>query len=262
MGNEKWKNFITRVNLQSSMQTAKKVLSSGGPSFNPFKGKITDQDLITLGFTLSNTISFNRYSSKWGLDATNIINYNKALLTYGVESRQLNDWIIKGRFNTGSHYTIEMIQRWGRNSLLTPKFSNRNYELETYTVEPRIIYNQLTRYRIQLSYQFINKQNALLYGGEKSTNNVFNLDAKYNAVQNTSISGRFSYNRISYNGLPNTTTTYIMLDGLLPGKNLLWFVDLTKRFAKNLEFSVQYEGRKPGDTRTIHIGRASIRALL
>jgi hypothetical protein len=260
--NRRWKNFITRFNLQSSMQTAKKVLSDGNPEFNPFKGNITDQDLVTLSYAMSNTISFNRYSSKWGLDATNLINYNKALLTYGVESRELNDWIMKARFNIGNHYTIEMIQRFGTNNLLTPKFANRNFELESYITEPRLIYTRFTKYRIQASYQFIKKQNAPAYGGEESTNNVLNLDAKYNAVQNTSISGRFSYNNISFNGVPNSTISYIMLDGLLPGKNLLWFVDLTKRFANNLEFSIQYEGRKPGDTRAIHTGRASIRALL
>jgi hypothetical protein len=52
-----------------------------------------------------------------------------------------------------------------------------------------------------------------------------------------------------------------MLDGLLPGNNLLWSLDFTKRLLNNVELNFQYEGRKPGDARTIHIGRASVRAL-
>ncbi len=262
MKDGRWKNFVTRLNLQSSMQTAKKVISDGHPLFNPFKGNITDESLITLNYILSNTISFNRFSTKWGLDATNIISYNKALLTYGVESRQLNDWMLKARMNIGRQYTFEFIQRFGTNNLITPKFSNRNYELETYTTEPRITFTEFTKYRVQASYQFIQKKNAMIYGGEKAISNVFTLESKFNAVQNTSLTGRFSYNNISYNGIANTTTSYIMLEGLLPGKNLLWMADFTKRLANNLELSFQYEGRKPADTKTIHIGRASIRALL
>lgn len=262
MRNGRWKNFVTRLHLQSSLQTAKKVLSDGNPEFNPFKGAISDESLVNLNHILSNTISFNRSSADWGVDLTNVSSFNKALLTYGMESRTVSDWIFKGRVNLDQRLRLEMIQKIGSNSLLTPRFANRNFEMETYITEPRVSYTEMTKYRLQASYQFIRRANAPAYGAEKARSNVLMLEGKYNAVQHTSLLGRFSYHHIDYTGNVNTTTSYIMLDGLLPGKNLLWTIDLTRRFANNLELNLQYEGRQPAGTRTIHVGRASIRALL
>jgi hypothetical protein len=262
MHNKKWKSFITRFNFQSSLQTGKKQLAHGNPVFNPFKGKITDTSLINLNYIVNNTLSFNRSSSAWGADINNLLNYNKALLTYGFESRQLNEWTLKGRVNIARTFTIELIQKLGSNNLFTPTFDNRNYELKTYSAEPRFTYISGTTYRIQTSYQFIRKSNALQYGGEKAITHSVNIEGKYNAVQNTSLTGKFTFSNVSFNSVANTTVSYIMLDGLLPGKNYLWTIDLTKRLINNLELSFEYEGRKPADTRTIHIGRASLRALL
>ncbi len=109
---------------------------------------------------------------------------------------------------------------------------------------------------------WVKNQNLEMYGGEKSISRSLIVENRYNAVSNTSINAKFTVNNIEYTGTANTTTSYIMLGGLLPGKNYLWTLSFTKRLVNNLELNFDYEGRKPGNSRTINIGRASVRALL
>ena len=141
------------------------------------------------------------------------------------------------------------------------QIANRNYELDVKSIEPKIVFIQGTKFRVATGYKFDAKRNNPLYGGEKSTSNSIHLETKYNVLQNSSITGRFTFNNIDYKFPANTTVSYIMLDGLLPGSNYLWSIDLTKRLLNNLELNFVYEGRKPGEARTVHIGRASVRAL-
>ena len=260
--NKYWKHFITRFHLQSAYQTNKKVLSDGGLHVNPFDNHISDTALINLTNIFSNTLSFNRTNPKWGIDITHINNNNKALLTYGLESRQLLDWTLKARVNFKREYSIELVQRYGTNELITPSFNNRNYSLINSTTEPKFMYTYLSKLRLQASYQFIQKQNDPNLGGEKSLAHSFNFETKYNAVQSNSVLAKFTYSNISYTGTPNTTISYMMLDGLLPGKNYLWNIEFTKRLNNSFEVSFNYEGRKSGESKVINIGRASVRAIL
>jgi hypothetical protein len=123
-----------------------------------------------------------------------------------------------------------------------------------------------TVFRLQGSYRYEQKENAPIFGGQESISNSLIAETKYNVFQNSSVTGRFTYNAIQYidkasNNKANTTVSYTMLDGLLPGKNFLWSLDLTKRLLNNVELNFQYEGRKPAETKSIHTGRASLRAL-
>jgi len=255
------KKFISLINLQTSLQVSKKSISKGSTEFSPFKYELNDTALITLNTVFLNTFSFNRFSSKWGFDISNLRNNGKALLTYGYESRRLNDWVLKLRWNISRMFTIDMNAKKGLNGLYTPGFANRNYELDVFNIEPRIIFIQGTKFRLSTGYGLSNKKNLPLYGGEKSVSNSINIETKYNVLQNSSIAGKFTFNNIDYSSPANTTVSYIMLDGLLPGSNYLWSIDFTKRLLNNLELNFQYEGRRPGAARTVHIGRASVRAL-
>jgi hypothetical protein len=87
---------------------------------------------------------------------------------------------------------------------------------------------------------------------------------KYNGKNNSSLQLKASYNQIQSNSNSLSAASpagFIMLDGLNKGKNLIWNMDYTQRLAGNLELSLQYEGRKPGMSREIHTGRASVRAV-
>ena len=264
----KLSRFIARINLQSSLQISKKEIADGSIQFNPFKGNINDTALITLGSIFINTFSFNRFSSKWGFDINNSRNNGKALLTYGYESRELNDWNFKSRWNITKVIALTFAGKTGINKLTSsnPKFDNKNYNIKQVMVEPGINITKGSNFRLILGYRIADKENSQ-GGKEESISNAVNMEVKYNILQNTSMLAKFTFNNITFNtkdpiANTNSPAAYIMLDGLLPGKNFLWTLDFTKRLSNSLELNMQYEGRKPGTAKTVHIGRASIRAIL
>jgi len=251
--------LLTRVYFQSALQISQKNIADGIATFNPFENPFNDSTLITLSQLFSNTFSFNRFSTIWGLDINNIRSSGRAFLSFGFETRKLNDWTMKGRFNIGKKFTIDMIARKLVNELLTPEFNNRNFRVEGNSFEPRFTYTKGTVFRAQAGYNLDKKVNTA--GTEKSFANSINSEVKYNVLSNTSLTGRFTFSQIDYNASPNTSVAYVMLEGLLPGKNFLWTLDLTKRLSSFLEINFQYEGRKSGASGIVQIGRAQIRAL-
>jgi hypothetical protein len=260
--------FIARINLQSSLQINKKEVARSLVEFNPFKAPLNDSSLITLNSSYINTFSFNRFSSKWGFDVNNSITSNKTLLTYGYESHKLDNWSVKGRVNITRNILFDVTGQQGVNQLITTnsKFGGRNYKIEQYSMEPRVSYTRGANLRVIVGYKLSDKRN-IETAGEKALSNSLNSEIKYNILQSTSLQTKFTYNKIIFgtkdaSSNTNSPASYIMLDGLLPGQNFLWNLELTRRLSNNLEINIQYEGRKPGEAKTVHVGRASIRALL
>ena len=257
------KRFLTRFNMQSSMQVFKKEISSGKTQFNPFRVPLSDTSLISLTSIISNSFSFNRYSTKWGFDLSNNRNTNKALITYGLEGRLLDEWNLRLRWNLGRSILVDVIGRQMENNLQSEsvKFSNRNYSISGYSVEPRITYTHGTNFRVLTGYKLGDKHNRI-DSMQHYSSTGFNTEIRYTILQSSSIQGKFTYTNIKYPFATNSTLSYVMLEGLLPGKNFLWNLNLSKRLSNNLEINLEYEGRKPGTARPVHIGRASVRALL
>ncbi len=260
------KQFISRLSINTSLQISKKSISEGNFEFNPFKYDVSDTALVTLNRILANTVSYNRFSNKWGIDVSNVRNNGKALLTYGYESRTIRDWTTKFRWNLSRSFSLLLNGKQGTNSLSIPnvQFDNRNYDLDISSIEPMLTFIDGTTFRVAAGYEFEKKMNKPQFGGETSSSHAINIESKYNVLQNSFITGKFTFNNIDFiskNGAATTTVSYIMLEGLLPGKNYLWSITLTKRLLNNLEMNFQYDGRKPASSKTVHIGKASLTAL-
>ena len=265
-----FRNLLARMSVQSSLQLTQKEQASGFVQLNPLKkNSLTDTSLITRTSIFSNTFSFNKSSSKWGFDINNSQNTGKTLLTYGYESRALREWTIRGRFNLSKSFIVNATLKDGTNQLLSSStdIDSSNYNLQQYSVEPDLTYTYKSKFRAILGYRTASKTNAYGYGGQQYSSHSINTELKYNILQNTSILAKFTSTNISFyskNGDPSTSSpvSYVILDGLLPGKNYLWSIDITKKLGGNLELGLQYEGRKPGEGPTVNTGRASLRAIL
>jgi len=257
--------FLGKFSTNSSLQINKKDIAGNGSfEFNPFAKNLVDTTLITLSSFLSNTLYFNRKSIKWGIDITHRLNTTKSILNYGFESNKLRDLTLKGRWNLNRSIATSFTNKYVLNQLSTPSFANRNYRIDEVSAEPSVSYIYKSNFRVSLIYTYDIKQNRIDFM-EKTINNEIAAEVRYNVLSNGTLNGRFSFNNISFNkgagGDANSTVGYVLLDGLLPGKNYLWNIELTKRLAGNIEVNLQYEGRKPGNTPTVHTGRASVRAI-
>jgi hypothetical protein len=52
-----------------------------------------------------------------------------------------------------------------------------------------------------------------------------------------------------------------MMEGLRIGENYVWSLSYQRVLSKNLQLSIQYSGRKSGESKIIHTGGMELRAL-
>ncbi len=251
--------FIKRLYFQSNFQLNERKFATAGRSYNPFHSSVLDSSLVSSERLSSFAFSFNRYSQIWGIDMNMNRNAQLAFLSYGPESRNFNDFLLRARVNVKRTWTFDLTSRRNQTDLSTPTFANRNYHIKTISTEPRLMFTRSTSWRLAISMKADQKTNANL---EHAAIHALVLDGKYNLVSNTAIQAKIIFSKIEFTGVTNSTTGYIMLDGLKPGNNGTWVVDVTKRLTKYVELNLMYEGRQSGGMSVVHLGRAQVRALL
>ncbi|WP_139230296.1 hypothetical protein [Lishizhenia tianjinensis] len=253
--------FLSRFSNQTRFRMLQKTSNLDENFYNPLERQIADTSLISLGSTVRNTFYFNRTNTIFGADYTFQRLENKTLLANGFDARNSTFHQVNARWNIQRKFTLKLESEFGQKIALADYTSGRNYDIVYDKIAPSLSFQPSTTFRLSFETRFENKYNKVIYGGETSNIMDLGIDFKLNQAEKGSLQAKFNYVRITYVGTVNNAIAFEMLESLKPGKNYTWNVNYQRSISKNLQISLQYNGRKSEDNRTIHAGGVEVRAF-
>lgn len=251
--------FVGRFAAQSSLQMTRKVLDDQSfAAYNPF-ALIDDSLLVSSNVYWLNTLYFNRSGNKFGIDYSYLRNFSKQVITVGPESRGKDEHKITMRYKIAKPIIINGTYSIGNKSLISEGFTSKNYNIPYQVIEPKITFIKGSVFRTSVYYQYTTSSNN--EGGELLSSNELTFDLRYNVVAKSTITTKFSYIAIVFDGIEDSPVGYAMLEGLNNGNNILWNVSIDRKLSQLLQLTASYEGRKTGDNAITHVGRLQMRAI-
>jgi hypothetical protein len=254
------KKFISRFSSSASWQITRNVrdLECVSP-WNPFQLDVTDTALVSTRTLLQNTLFFNQNSPVYDLQASWTDQQSKIILTTGLEGRRNIEQSLRGRLNLGKTVSLQASVAQGRRISEREAFPGQNYEIVFFKTEPRVTWLPSQSFRSILGYRFERSANRI---GAQETGvfHDFKLEGSYNQSSKTALRLNLSLVLVKFEGEANSAVGFAFLNGLQNGRNYLWGLTLDRQVAKNIRMSVSYEGRKTGEARVVHVGRAQMAA--
>lgn len=253
---------VARFSDQARFRVNKKTTGlKGVEAFNPLDGSVRDTNLISTNTSIRNTVFFNRTSNVF----TAQYNYqdvrSKTLLASGFDARSNKFNGIKGRLNIKKIFSIEYEYQRGTKLVEADYTSGRNYNLNYFFHQPSLIYQPSTKFRISVEGRYTEKKNSFDLGGENAYLGELGTALKYNQQQKGSLQANFKTVNITFAGDPNSALGFELLEGLKSGVNYTWTFGYQRSISKNLQISIQYNGRKSEENKAIHSGGMEVRAF-
>jgi len=259
---EGWQRVVARFSDQVTYRIDNKTTEKNIiKALNPFRTGLSDSILITTNAAFRNTFYFNRNSTVTGADITWQDNRNKTLLTNGFETRVLKSLLANVRWNISKKYSIGAAGENGVRVSESEYLSARDFRIEYQRAQPKFSYQPTINFRTTLTYEYLIKMNTKGDNGEHSIQHNGGIELKYSSVKKGVVTARFNTIRIDYNADENTSIAYEMLEGLKTGINYTWGLSLQRNLSNAVQVNINYEGRKPDGTKTVHTGTVSARAF-
>ncbi len=277
-GVETEKIFLSQLNQSINFQPERIWLKSGG--FKQFLAHFTNRfafsimqkathddyipdltdnpDIISLNWNLRNVFSFRSTNRNWQIDYIYDENKLKIPLLSGTEYKERVNNSVKLKWKIKKLVTLFNTSSIGQQSNFSEFFSWKSYNINSVSNEIAFQFQPKINRFGKVSYRYSDKLNSL--ATEKSETHEIKLSYNQNIFKKGSIQASFSTVKVIYNSDALSSVSYEMLDGLLPGQNMLWELVYNQRLSEIFQLSINYTGRVSEESPVIHYGGVQLRA--
>ena len=225
---------------------------------NPFD--FDENSLVGLNLNFRNSLYFNKD-----------IQHNSFTFTYGNSKLKQQYFIGNQENNIKVHqldyahkfakfWLIDFLAKNSKNTLETENFTDRNYDIKSFEISPKIsfLYNENNRF--SAFYHFKNKENKL-QNFESLQQQKIGVEYFFVGKKQNQISANVNVFLNDFTGNTNSPVAYQMLEGLQAGKNYTWNLIFNQKLNSFLNLNLNYLGRKSENSKTIHTGNVQLRAV-
>ncbi len=225
---------------------------------NPFD--INSDALIGLNYNFKNSLYYHKDLQNHSMTFTYGDSQLKQQYFIGNQENKINLYQLDYAHKFANFWLIDLTGKLTNNDLTTENFDDRNYEINSYEMEPKISFLQSQNNRFSAFYQFKNKQNNI-QNLEKLQQQKIGVEYFYLGENNNQISANITLFLNDFTGNVNSPVAYQLLEGLQPGTNYTWNVLFNKKLNAFLNLQLNYLGRKSENSKTIHTGNVQLRAV-
>ncbi|WP_378184202.1 hypothetical protein [Aquimarina sp. SS2-1] len=252
----KTKKLLSHFYNQTSYIVDRKNLRDDNSfDLNPFK---KDENELALNLSFRNTLFFNRGKQRYTTSYTFLSTKNTNLQVTGLQESIINSHQLTFVHKMAKTWLFDLKNELIATESISENFSNRNYQLDGYKIEPKLSYLLSPQTQFSIFYLLNDQEN--LSGEERLAQQKLGVSFAYANKQQVSITGEFNYFNNDFTGNAFSPVGYQLLNGLQPGDNYTWSLLGQKKLTKYLDLNVSYLGRKSETANTIHTGSIQLRA--
>lgn len=220
-------------------------------------------DSIWLGYTNSQRggIYFNRGNPVFSSDLIVSRNENKSQLLSGFESKEerSGQWTV--RTTIQSFWNTLMTIDYGKKISASNFLAIRNYEYNFFTVKPALVFQPSNKKQVGINTEYGIKNGGNAESSFQATSISISSLVQWEISEGQLFKSEVKWTTIDLTGQLTGSALYDALNGLQVGNNLQIQVDWRKFINKNVQLSLQYNGRKSELRPMVHAGSMSIRLL-
>ena len=244
---------------QTSFLLDRKIQRNGDNfNLNPFD--TSENGLLGVNTNFRNSLFYNRGKQNHSTTYSFLTNRVKNLLSIGTQE------------NKSIVHQIQYVHLFYKswlfnfdNSFSTAKsnsnnFALRNFEIKSYSVEPKISYLFSRNTSLSVFYQFQSKQNQI-NNFEKLQQKRIGISFNFAGEKKVTLNGEYSLYDNQFNGNETSPVAFQMLEGLQVGGNSTWRLLIQKNLTQYLDVNINYQGRKSDNSQTVHTGNVQLRAF-